>query len=75
MRVLRTQIGFVSTWVVAPARPDEMKKSTGVRRLGASAPEPEPCFRATIPRSILDLKKKKDAQLVALPTRFGVRPR
>lgn len=76
MRVLRTQIGFVSTWVAAPARPEETKKSAGVRAdVPGAEPEPGPSLKVAMARSIRDLKKKKEAQLLALPTRLGVRPR
>lgn len=61
-------MGFVMACVAAPARPDEAKKSAGVR----GVPSP---LSVAIARSIRDLKKKNEAQLLALPTRLGVRPR
>lgn len=70
-------MGFVMSWVRAPAASEAAKKSAGERRC---------CWwwaagwgvgrrRWAMARSMPDLKKKKDAQLVALPSRFGVRPR
>ena len=77
-------MGFVMTWTQAPASPDATKKSVGVRlaldddsdvslistsEIGAGD------FKVAIARSMRDLKKKKDAQLVAFPSMFGIRPR
>lgn len=84
MRVLSTQIGFVRTWVRAPARADERKKScvesTSFVRLRESAPEPcevasGPAFQYAMARSTRFLKKKNADQLEALPMRLGVSPR
>ncbi len=84
MRVLRTQMGFVMSWVRAPAAREAAKKSAGVRRWvgGRLLPEEDGLFggegsarRWAMASSRRDLKKKKEAQLVALPRRFGVRPR
>jgi hypothetical protein len=83
MRVLSTQIGLVISWVRAPAASEAAKKSAGVRRWRTWAGERgsgSGAWRAAArrwasPRSRRALKKKKAAQLVALPSRFGVRPR
>lgn len=42
---------------------------------GAKGSEGGGALRWAMSRSKRDLKKKKEAQLVALPMRFGVRPR
>jgi hypothetical protein len=83
MRVLSTQMGLVSSWVRAPAAREAAKKSAGVRSWegGAERREGSPSGWVEERRmwamacSRRDLKKKKEAQLVALPRRFGVRPR
>ena len=77
MRVLRTQIGLVMTWVATPAAKEAAKKSVGVSNCEVAlllvvVPL---ALRRVMPLSARDLKKKKEAQLVALPRRFGVRPR
>ena len=78
MRVLRTQIGLVMTWVATPAAKEAAKKSVGVSNcedallLVVVVPL---ALSKVMPLSARDLKKKKEAQLVALPRRFGVRPR
>ena len=84
MRVLITHMGLVMIWVAAPAAREAAKKSVGVRRAVAAAvflgsgPSLCPwfcCLRRAMARSARDLKKKNEAQLVALPRRLGVRPR
>jgi hypothetical protein len=81
MRVLSTQIGLVMSCVAAPASRLARKKSVGesTERAGTPSDEkkgrPWPAFREARARSARDLKKKKDAQLDALPIRLGVRPR
>jgi len=42
---------------------------------GAGEKMGDPDLKEAMPRSKRDLKKKKEAQLVALPSRLGVRPR
>ncbi len=81
MRVLSTHIGLVISCVAAPANRLERKKSVGVSTERAGVPSEEkkgrpcPALREARARSARDLKKKKDAQLDALPIRLGVRPR
>jgi hypothetical protein len=76
MRVLSTQMGLVMSWVAMPAPSEAAKKSAAVSLC------PSPCWAVggdaltwAMARSKRDLKKKKEAQLVALPIRLGVRPR
>jgi len=70
-------MGLVMIWVAAPAAREAMKKSGGVRRGGRTWTSPLRWreWKKTRARSARDLKKKKEAQLVALPRMFGVRPR
>ena len=77
-------MGLVMTWTHAPASPDAMKKSVGVRSildddsdvsLMSTSDTGAGDFKMAMARSIRDLKKKKDAQLVALPRMLGIRPR